>query len=129
MRERSSRDTLPSAIGPGSAVDEQTFRDSRRLLVVFGISAVPATLLLGVMGTDFLEGDFGPAGTLVMVAAGSFSLVCAGAVVLARRLLTRGGSMREALGALWLPPLLSLSLLLAALLAFAMEFSFLLERS
>ena len=129
MRELSSGDAVSSAIGPGSAADEQTFRDSRRLLVVFGISAVPATLLLGVMGTDFLEGDFGPAGTVVMVAAGGCSLACVGAVVLARRVLARGGSMREAIAALWLPPLLILSLLLAALLAFTMEFSFLLDRS
>jgi|GEM_PF-4651570 hypothetical protein len=129
MRELSPRDALPSAIGPGSAADEQTFRDSRRLLVVFGISAAPATLLLGVMGTDFLEGDFGPAGTIVMISAGGFSLVCAGAFVLARRVFTRNGSIQEAIAALWLPPLLTLSLLLVALLAFAMEFSFLLDRS
>jgi len=49
-----------------SDVDLRAFHEAHRLLVAFGVAAIPATLILAVMGIDFLEGDAGLAGGLVM---------------------------------------------------------------
>lgn len=65
--------------------------------MVFGISSVPATLLLRLVGVDFLEGDFWLAGTLARTFAGGTSILCAGASVAARRTWANGGSLGEAL--------------------------------
>jgi hypothetical protein len=107
-----------------SASDREAFREAHRLLVAFGIAAAPATLLLGLMGIDFLEGDFGRAGTLVMLLAGGSSLVCLATSMVSRRLWAAGKPVGTVLAAVCWPPLLTLAALAAAMVAFAMEFSF-----
>lgn len=106
----------------------QAFRESHRLLVAFGISAVPATLLLFVMGVDFLEGDFGPAGAAVMVLAGGVSLLCAAMSVKARRLWREGAPLGVVQAAMFWPIVLVLGALWMSLLAYTTEFSFLLGK-
>lgn len=111
-----------------SEAEKQAFREAHRLLVVFGVSAIPATLLLGLMGVDFLEGDFGPSGTFVMAFAGGASIVCAAVSVVARRAWATGAPLGHVLAVMCWPLMLTLIGLCASLLLFATGFSFLLVR-
>lgn len=106
--------------------EKRAFLEAHRLLVAFGVSAIPATLVLGLMGADFLEGDFGLAGTVVMTMAGCVSVVCAVVGVVARRRWAEGKPLDEVLAVMSWPPLLMVTTLFASLLAFAANFSFLL---
>lgn len=109
-----------------SESDQRAFREARRLLVAFAIAAVPATLLLGAMGGDFLEGDFGLAGTLAMLSAGGASIVAAAAVWQARRGWAAGRPLADVLWVMCWPVLLTLSIVAAGMMLLAMEFAFLL---
>lgn len=108
--------------------DNQAFREAHRLLVAFGVAAVPATLLLCVMGGDFFEGDAGSAGTLAMACAGGMPIVCAVASVVARRLWAAGKPLVYVLAVMCWPPVLVLVTVFLSMLAFAMESTFLLQK-
>lgn len=123
------QDVRSSIIGPRSDSETRAFREACRLLVAFGISSVPATLLLALMGGDFLEGDFGPAGTSVMAVAGGMSILCAVVGAVARGRWAVGRPLSEVLGAIAWPLLIAAIALGAAMFAFAAEFSFLLRAS
>lgn len=111
-----------------SESDKRAFREAHWLLVAFGISAVPATLLLGLMGGDFIEGDFGMAGTAVGALAGGASIACVVISGKARRLWADGSPLADVLAVMYWPLLLLLVGLFFSLLALAGEFSFLLDR-
>lgn len=109
--------------------DLRAFREAHRLLVAFAVGAIPATLLLCVMQVDFFEGDFGPAGTLVMACAGGMPIVCVVASVLARRFWAAGKPLVHVLAVMCWPPFLAILVLCLSMLAVAMEFTFLLGKS
>lgn len=102
-----------------SASDERAFREADRLLVAFGLSAIPATLMFDVTGADFLAGNFGVAGTAVMVLSGGASLACAAIRLAARRAWTAGRSMERVYALMCWPSLLTLFALWASMLAFS----------
>lgn len=106
-----------------SASDEQAFREADHLLIAFGMSAIPATLLFDFTGADFLAGKFGVAGTAVMVLSGGTSLACAAVRVTARRLWAANRSVDRVLSVMCWPLLLMLLALWASLLAFAADLS------
>lgn len=114
---------VPVSTAARSEADTLAFRQAHTLLVVFGISAVPATLMLGVMGIDFLEGDFGPAGTTAMTLAGGTSILCAVVSARARRLWAAGRPLNEVLAAIWRPLTYTLLALYVSMLAVATQFS------
>lgn len=107
-----------------STSDEQAFREADHLLIAFGLSAIPATLLFDFTGTDFLAGKCGAAGTAVMVLSGGTSLACAAIRLAARRLWAAGRPVDRVLPVMCWPILLMLLALWASLLAFAAELSF-----
>lgn len=118
----------PTSTRKRSETDEQAFREAHWLLVAFGASGLPATLLLVLMGVDFLEGDFGLAGTLAMMLAGGTPIVCVAAGVAARRAWADGGSLGRSLAVMCWPPLLTLIGVCASLFAYTARLSFLLEK-
>ena len=107
-----------------SMSEEQAFREADLLLIAFGISAIPATLLLDFTGVDFLEGNFGTAGTTVMMLSGGTSLACAAIRLAARRSWAAGRSLEHVFAVMCWPLLLTLLAVWASLLAFAAESSF-----
>lgn len=110
-----------------SESDKRAFREAHWLLVAFGISAVPATLLLCLMGGDFIEGDFGMAGTVAGALAGGASIACIVISGKARRLWADGRPLADVLAVMYWPLLLLLVGLFLSLLVFATEFSFLMD--
>lgn len=104
--------------------DEQAFREADHLLIAFGLSAIPATLLFDFTGADFLAGKFGVAGTAVMVLSGGTSLACAAIRLAARRLWAADRPVDRVLSVMCWPVLLTLLTLWASLLTFAAESSF-----
>lgn len=111
-----------------SAADLRAFQESHRLLVAFGVAAIPATLIVAVMGIDFLEGDFGLVGGLAMALAGGASIVSAVATGRARRAWGAGEPLGKTLAMMYRPVLLLVGGVFVCFLAFAAEFSFLLRR-
>lgn len=106
-----------------SKSDEQAYREADHLLIAFGMSAIPATLLFDFTGADFLAGNFGIAGTAVMVLSGGISLACAAIRLAARRLWAADRPVDRVLSVMYWPLLLTLLALWASLLAFTAEFS------
>lgn len=105
--------------------ERRAFREARGLLVAFGVGAIPATLALCLMGIDFLEGDFGISGTIVMALAGVMSPVCAIASRKARQMWDSGATLAlvQRMIMWWvIPPLVGI---LVGMLLFATRFSFL----
>lgn len=102
---------------PRSSADEWLFRDAFWLLVTFGVCAVPASLLLVLMGLDFLEGDAGFFGTIVMFLAGNVSLACGCGCVLAQKARKGDSLVDGAFCLVWSPLLVTLVALFAAILA------------
>ena len=98
--------------------ERRAFREAHGLLVAFGVGAVPATLLLCLMGVDFLEGDFGISGTLVMMLAGGMSLVCAMVGAKARRMWSSGATLHQVYA------MMSWSVLIPLVALFVCMFSF-----
>ena len=119
--------TNPAEPRPESEV--QAYQEAFALLVTFGISALPAAMVLGVMGEDFLEGDFGLAGSPAALSAGGMAVVCALAGAAARRSWAAGKPLRNVLAVMYRPPLLALIVLWLSMLAFTTEFTFLLDES
>ena len=118
---------VDSVLASRTDAERQAFREAHGLLVAFGISAVPATLLLGLMGVDFVEGDFGPAGTVAMALAGGAPLVCIATSAKARRLWATGAPLAHVLAVMFWPLLFVLVVLLLSLLVFAATFAFLIS--
>lgn len=108
-----------------TASETQGFREAHRLLVAFGVGAVPATLLLCVMGGDFLEGDFGLSGSLIMTLAGAMSPICVATSVRARRLWASGAPLERVYAAICWPVLVPLVGIYAGMFVFSARFAFL----
>lgn len=111
-----------------SDADLRAFHEAHRLLVAFGVAAIPATLMLAVMGIDFLEGDAGLAGGLVMALAGGASIVSAVVSVRARRAWRAGEPLGRTLAVMYRPLLLLVGGVFLYFLALAAELSVLLRR-
>lgn len=103
--------------------ETRAFREVHRLLVGFGVGAIPATLLLCVMGGDFLEGDFGFSGSLVMMLAGGMSPVCLATSVRARRLWASGAAIERVNAAICWPVLAPLVGICVGMFVFSARFA------